>query len=290
MAVINFRAPALPLQPKEYDSSQMDQFQSALRLYFRLIDNTFSTLYDVPSYINFSAQSTAPPYLEGRVWYDDAQKSLAFYNDSPLSPVYIGENIVLKVYNNTGSTIAKGAAVYIVSGGPYTYPNVALAKADSLSTAAVIGLMNANTPTGTIGYVTSAGVITGVSTGAISEGTVLYLSPYSAGQLMGTVPPTGYVIQVGVVAHQNSPNGTIYTKQTTPLAISAATITGAVAVANGGTGMAAGYTVATLPAAGTKGRRSWVNDALSPTFGTAPTGGGTVVIPVFDNGTAWIVG
>jgi hypothetical protein len=54
--------------------------------------------------------------------------------------------------------------------------------------------------------------------------------------------------------------------------------------------MAAGYTVATLPAAGTKGRRSWVNDALSPSFGAAPTGGGAVVIPVFDNGTAWIVG
>ena len=54
--------------------------------------------------------------------------------------------------------------------------------------------------------------------------------------------------------------------------------------------MAAGYTVATLPTAGTKGRRSWVNDALAPTFGAAPTGGGTVVIPVFDNGTIWIVG
>jgi hypothetical protein len=69
-----------------------------------------------------------------------------------------------------------------------------------------------------------------------------------------------------------------------------ATITGTLAVNQGGTGMAAGYTVATLPTAGTKGRRSWVNDALAPTFGAAPTGGGTVVIPVFDNGTAWIVG
>jgi hypothetical protein len=182
------------------------------------------------------ASISAPTYSEGLVWYDSAQKSLSFYNDSSLSPVYIGENIVLKVYNNTGSTISKGAPVYIQSGGSFTYPNVALAKADSASTAAVIGLMNADTPTGSFGYVTSAGVITGVNTGAYSEGTILYLSPYSAGQLMNTVPPTGYAVQVGVVAHSNSPNGTIYTKQTTPLAISASTIVGTLAVNQGGTG------------------------------------------------------
>ena len=180
---------------------------------------------------------TPPAYGEGKVWYDSVQKSLAFYNDASYAPVYIGENIVLKVYNNTGSTISKGAPVYIQSGGIYTYPNVALAKADSASTAAVIGLMNGDTPTGSIGYVTSAGVITGVNTGGITEGTILYLSPYSAGQLMSTVPPTGYAIQVGVVAHQNTPNGTIYTKQTTPLAVSAATIVGGLTVAQGGTGV-----------------------------------------------------
>jgi hypothetical protein len=181
--------------------------------------------------------TTPPTYTEGKVWYDSAQKSLAFYNDASYAPVYIGENIVLKVYNNTGSTISKGAPVYIQSGGSFTYPNVALAKADSAATAAVIGLMNGYTPTGSIGYVTSAGVITGVNTGGMTEGTILYLSPYSAGQLMNTVPPTGFAIQVGVVAHQNTPNGTIYTKQTTPLAISAATIVVGLTVAQGGTGV-----------------------------------------------------
>jgi hypothetical protein len=55
---------------------------------------------------------------------------------------------------------------------------------------------------------------------------------------MNTVPPTGYAVQVGVVAYANSPNGSIYVKQTTPLAVSASTIIGQVAVANGGTGAA----------------------------------------------------
>jgi len=67
-------------------------------------------------------------------------------------------------------------------------------------------------------------------------------------------------------------------------------VSGVLPVANGGTGLGVAYTVATLPAAGTQGRRSWVTDALAPAFGAAPVGGGAVVIPVFDNGTIWIVG
>jgi hypothetical protein len=50
------------------------------------------------------------------------------------------------------------------------------------------------------------------------------------------------------------------------------------------------FTVSTLPAAGTQGRRAWVTDALTPTFLGTLTGGGAVVCPVFDNGTAWVAG
>jgi len=67
-------------------------------------------------------------------------------------------------------------------------------------------------------------------------------------------------------------------------------VTGILPVANGGTGSGVAYTVATLPAAGTQGRRAWVTNALAPMFLAAPVGGGAVVCPVFDNGTAWVVG
>jgi hypothetical protein len=49
-----------------------------------------------------------------------------------------------------------------------------------------------------------------------------------------------------------------------------------------------GYTVATLPA-GTVGMRTYVTDALAPSFGVAVAGSGAVTIPVFYNGTNWIV-
>jgi hypothetical protein len=67
-------------------------------------------------------------------------------------------------------------------------------------------------------------------------------------------------------------------------------VSGILPVANGGTGTGVAYTVATLPVAGTQGRRAWVTDALAPAFGAAVVGGGAVVIPVFDNGAAWVVG
>jgi hypothetical protein len=51
-----------------------------------------------------------------------------------------------------------------------------------------------------------------------------------------------------------------------------------------------GYTVATLPAAGTVGRKAYVTDALAPTFLAVIVGGGAVKCPVFDNGTAWVAG
>ena len=50
------------------------------------------------------------------------------------------------------------------------------------------------------------------------------------------------------------------------------------------------YTVATLPAAATKGDRAFVTDATAPTFLGALVGGGTVLSPVFFDGTNWLTG
>ena len=44
--VYKIRAPSLPIQPEEYDRSQQDQFQNALRLYFNRLDNYLAGLSD----------------------------------------------------------------------------------------------------------------------------------------------------------------------------------------------------------------------------------------------------
>lgn len=52
------------------------------------------------------------------------------------------------------------------------------------------------------------------------------------------------------------------------------------------------YTVATLPSAADSGvgARSFVTDALAPTFGATVVTGGAVAVPVYSDGTDWKVG
>jgi hypothetical protein len=52
------------------------------------------------------------------------------------------------------------------------------------------------------------------------------------------------------------------------------------------------YTVSTLPSAATAGvgARSFVTDALLPTFGATVVTGGAVAVPVYSDGTNWKVG
>lgn len=50
------------------------------------------------------------------------------------------------------------------------------------------------------------------------------------------------------------------------------------------------HTVAALPAAGRKGRRYVVTDALAPAYLQPLTGGGAIVSGALDNGTVWVSG
>ena len=246
------------------------------------VNNTSQSKTTISDYETFTGVS-APSYAEGELWYDSAAHALAYYNDSPNSTVHIGQDLQVKVINNTGSSIANGSPVYITgTSSGQTYPNIALAQANSAATASVIGLTNGAIANGAIGYVTAQGGIDNVNTGTFTVGQVLYLSPYSAGQLMNTIPPTGITVQVGVVSYVNSSTGKIYVKQTTPLAVPASIITGQVALANGGTSAnltavngGAVYSTGSalaITAAGTSGQVLTSSGAGAPTWTTPTTG------------------
>jgi hypothetical protein len=218
----------------------------------------------ISNYGDYTAIST-PSYSEGRMWYDTTAKALAYYNDVSSAVVHIGQDIQVKVINNTGSSIPNGSPVYVTgTSSGQTYPNIALAKADVASTAAVIGLTNGAIANGAIGYVTSSGGIDNVNTGTFTVGQVLYLSPFSAGQLQNTVPATGLIVQVGLVTYVNSSTGKIYVKQTQPLNL---------ATTQGGTGLTS-YTAGdmTYYASGTAFTKLGIGTAgqILTSSGTAP--------------------
>jgi hypothetical protein len=213
-----------------------EQNANAVAITGGTVSDTTLTSDTVSNNLQFTP-TAAPTYSEGDVWYDSTEKALAFYNDSSTIAVHVSQDLIFKVINNTGTTIPNGSPVYITStSSGQTYPNVALARADVAATASVIGLTNGAIANGAIGYVSSQGTIDNVNTGTFTVGQVLYLNPYSAGQLMNTVPPTGITVQVGIATFINSSTGKIYVKQTTPLAVPASIITGTLGVPNGGTG------------------------------------------------------
>ena len=237
--------------------------------------------------------STTPPsYAEGRVWFDSGNHTLAQYNDVTNNIVHLGEEVQLKVINNTGSSIPNGSPVYITStSSGQTYPNIALAKADTLATSNVIGLTNGAIANGQAGYVTTIGLLNPANTGTFTVGDVLYLSPYSAGQIMNTLPPTGYPVRLGIVAYSNNPNGAIYITKTNVYSL-AANIVGTVAVANGGTGattltgyvkgsgtsaMTASSTIPTTDLSGTVSNAQLANSSITIN-GNATALGGSVSV------------
>jgi len=249
----------------------------------------------ISSYETYTATS-APSYNAGRLWYDSTQNALAYYNDVTNNTLHIGEEIQLKVYNNTGSTINVGQPVYVTStSSGYTYPNVALAIASSLTTGNVIGLANQAIPTGTAGYVTTIGLVQGVNTGSYTVGDTLYLSPYSAGYYQNTIPPTGYAIKLGTVAYVNSSNGAIYVNKSI-LTVQAGNIVGQVPLANGGTSanltavsggvVYSGASALAISAAGTTGQFLQSNGSSAPTWAT-PTSYATVTDDTTTNATRY---
>ena len=262
------------------------------------VSNTTLTSDTVSNNLAFTP-TTAPAYSEGRVWYDSTEKALAFYNDSSALAVHVSQDLIFKVINNTGSTIPNGSPVYITgTSSGQTYPNVALAKADVAATSSVIGLTNGAIANGAFGYVSSQGTIDNVNTSTFTVGQVLYLSPYSAGQLMNTIPPTGITVQVGIATYIDSSAGHIYVKQTTPLAVPASIITGTLGVNQGGTGQAsalvagsvvygASTTAMGVTAVGTSGQVLTSQGSGTPTWTTPTTGTVTSVTgtsPVVSSG------
>jgi hypothetical protein len=251
----------------------------------------------VSNYQDWTSTS-APSYTEGRLWYDSTQKALTYNSDISGNSLHIGQETQLKVRNGTGSTIAKGAPVYITAtSSGQTFPNVALAQANTLTTGNAIGLTNEAIASGADGYVVINGILNGVNTGTFTVGDILYVSPYSAGQLMNTYPPTGYPVKIGVVSFVNSSTGSIYINQSNAF-VQATSVIGTLAIANGGTNATATPVAGAVPygtgtayaftAAGTSGQVLQSNGASAPTWVT-PTSGITIADDTSTNATRYLV-
>lgn len=120
---------------------------------------------------------------------------------------------------------------------------------------------------------------TGTNTAAATQATIQ--GPLAT----GTATNGDIVIKTGVKTTTGAVQGTPTTAMTIKGETQQINTVAPIKISNG-------YTVATLPTAGTAGRYAYITDQLTTcaAAGAALVGGGAVTCPVFDNGTAWVGG
>jgi hypothetical protein len=159
-------------------------------------------------YIDFISGSN-PAFKTGRLHFNVDNGDLSY--DTNVSGVYLnyGQQLAVKVKNNTGASIAKGKLVSI-SGGLGNNPTVTLANWDSEKLSAdTIGMMMNTAGINEFAYVLINGVIEDVNTSGYNGGTTLYLS--SSGNYTSTAPvPPKQAVRIGHVVREQTNNGSIF--------------------------------------------------------------------------------
>jgi hypothetical protein len=173
-------------------------------------------------YIDFNTSASTPSWKNGRIFFDNTEGALSVYNAEADITLQVGQENWTRVFNDTGVTIANGAAVRII-GTHGDHPEVVLAQSITTSGSSniinqILGLATHTIEAGTFGYVTTQGLVRGLNTNAFVDGDTLYVSS-SAGQLTSTPPLAPYeIIPIGqVVKASPGTSGIIYVAVQQPL-------------------------------------------------------------------------
>lgn len=137
---------------------------------------------------------TTPSSTPGEMVWNDTDGTIEFQLKGGNVTLQVGQEQVLRVRNNTASTITNGTVVYIKdSTGSHFNVEPALASADSTS-AQTLGVMSEDITTtgGTqTGYVTTNGLVRSIDLSYISgltAGDILYLDGTTAGRMTRVKP------------------------------------------------------------------------------------------------------
>lgn len=162
------------------------------------------------NFIDFTPLAVAPIHVDGRLYYDQAEQTLVFWDGDPTLKYPINKMLWTIGVNKTGSIIPKGTVVYL-SGAQGNRGKMwpALATTDFRS-ADTIGITMQSTAINQEGYIMAIGELQGIDTRAFAEGTTLYLSPTAAGGITDVKPQApNHIVKVGFSLN-STVNGKIY--------------------------------------------------------------------------------
>jgi len=137
------------------------------------------------------------------------------YNDEPDVSMQIGQELYIRVRNNTLSDIPNGSVVRINGSHGNAAPTIVLASADSEENSQVAGLATHTIASNSFGYISTFGLVRGVDTdGVMSDGDELFLS-VTSGEYVNVDPGVPYYsISVGRVIVSHASNGVVFVNTT----------------------------------------------------------------------------
>jgi hypothetical protein len=160
--------------------------------------------------VPFTTTNGGPQALGELAWLASTESlALRLKNGEDLD---LGEETIYHVQNNSGSAIAKGAAVsYAGTVGASGKLRVKSWNGSTDLPEAFMGLAMGAIATGQTGYVTAFGAIRGVNTSGFSDGAILYANPTGTG--LTATKPTGTHVVAAVCINAGN-NGTILVRPT----------------------------------------------------------------------------
>jgi hypothetical protein len=165
----------------------------------------------VPSILFDVAAGVTDNVTQGLMYWNATDQTLNLnVNGGPI--LQIGQEFYLYALNNTGATIPDGSVVYI-SGAQGQRVTVALGDASSPTHGrSTIGIATQDIPNNQQGFVTVQGIVRGLNTLGISEGTPLFLSETTPGAFQGPPPPEppNSAVFVGLVIREHNTDGSVF--------------------------------------------------------------------------------
>lgn len=177
----------------------------------QILNPSGATTYDT---FKFDTSGPTIPTDEGYLFWDADDKTLAARMSVSGVTLQIGQESHLRVVNKTGQTITNGALVH-VNGSQGNRPTVTLAHASgTIDEACLCGMITHTVLNNAEGYVTTEGLVRGLSTKAYTEGDTVYLAASGgAGGFTATAPTAPYhTSKVGIITNAHKTQGSILIK------------------------------------------------------------------------------
>ena len=177
-----------------------------------------ATVGEITDHLIFTPTS-AQLESDGKLYYDATDKALRFFTDDSGGTVSIGQQMTIRVWNNSGVVIGKGKPVYITgvhnAAHPYHshHPTVALADASDEAKKDVIGLAASQIEINSHGWIRIKGWVGGIDTTTLTSGGRIHLGYLNPGDIVDTAPEyPNFPMDIGYCLTSDSANGngTIY--------------------------------------------------------------------------------